>query len=361
MNSFSGTRVEFHILQSFPVTCLNRDDVGSPKDAVVGGVRRARISSQCWKRQVRLKMRDMGLNIAVRTKKIADLILKDEENPSEEMRKGAETISKIIADDTLMYISEQEAQALHEYLIQNLSKLQGSEDKDKAKNKDKTKDKDLSKEVFDVWKKSMNKSFAQLDGIDIALFGRMVANAVDLNVQAACSFSHAITTHKVSPEVDYFTAVDDLLSEDNSGAGHIGANEFSSGTYYRYVSLDLGMLYDSIGNIEDMLRVVDCFTKALFLAVPSARQTTLSGYCLWDYAHVFVRRGQGVQLSFDKPVIAGKEGYLEPSINCLEKNLSDISDRMGSLFGKVGEYTFGIGKYSIDDLCNDLRSTISAM
>lgn len=48
---FRNTRIEFHILQSFPVTCLNRDDVGAPKSAIVGGVSRARVSSQCWKRQ----------------------------------------------------------------------------------------------------------------------------------------------------------------------------------------------------------------------------------------------------------------------------------------------------------------------
>ena len=56
-NPYRNTRIEYHILQSFPVTCLNRDDVGAPKSAVVGGVSRARVSSQCWKREVRLALR----------------------------------------------------------------------------------------------------------------------------------------------------------------------------------------------------------------------------------------------------------------------------------------------------------------
>jgi CRISPR system Cascade subunit CasC len=51
-NSFRNLRVEYHILQAFPVSCLNRDDVGAPKTAMVGGTQRARVSSQCWKRQV---------------------------------------------------------------------------------------------------------------------------------------------------------------------------------------------------------------------------------------------------------------------------------------------------------------------
>lgn len=367
-NRFTGTRIEYHILQSFPVTCLNRDDVGSPKDAIVGGVRRARISSQCWKRQVRLMLHEQGLQIALRTKKIKELLLNGIEEPSEDMINAAETISSIIASDTLVYISEGEVKALQEFMINNVSKLNGKEgegddnSKDEKKSaKGKKESKDFSKTIFEVMKSARNKAFSSLDGLDIALFGRMLANATDLNVQAACSFAHAITTHKVSPEIDYFTAVDDLPSDDKAGAGHIGANEFNSGTFYRYVSLDLGMLYDCIGDVDDMNKAIEAFTKALFLAVPAARQNTFAGYCLWDYAHVYVRKGQGVQISFDKPVRAGKEGYLEPSIKQLEENLNLIATRMGSLFGKKAEFVFGSDKYSIDNLCNDLKSTIETI
>jgi CRISPR system Cascade subunit CasC len=73
-NPFRNLRVEYHIIQSFPVSCLNRDDVGAPKTAVVGGTTRARVSSQCWKRQVRLGMQDLGIQTAERTKHVDDLI-----------------------------------------------------------------------------------------------------------------------------------------------------------------------------------------------------------------------------------------------------------------------------------------------
>ena len=73
-NPYQNLNVEFHILQSFPVSCLNRDDVGAPKTAVVGGTTRSRVSSQCWKRQVRLAMRDFGANLGTRTKLISALI-----------------------------------------------------------------------------------------------------------------------------------------------------------------------------------------------------------------------------------------------------------------------------------------------
>lgn len=74
-NAYCNTRIEYHILQSFPVTCLNRDDVGAPKSAIVGGVSRARVSSQCWKRQVRLAMQEFGIKLAARTKKAEELFV----------------------------------------------------------------------------------------------------------------------------------------------------------------------------------------------------------------------------------------------------------------------------------------------
>ena len=65
MTKLNNTKIEFHILQSFPVSCLNRDDVGSPKSAMIGGVNRARVSSQCWKRQVRLAMHEFGIKLGI--------------------------------------------------------------------------------------------------------------------------------------------------------------------------------------------------------------------------------------------------------------------------------------------------------
>src|SRR5512138_2793880 len=51
--------IELHLLQNFAPSCLNRDDTGAPKDCEFGGVRRARISSQCLKRAIR---RDAGFS-----------------------------------------------------------------------------------------------------------------------------------------------------------------------------------------------------------------------------------------------------------------------------------------------------------
>jgi len=340
-NTSKNTRIEFHILQSFPVTCLNRDDVGAPKSAIVGGVPRARVSSQCWKRQVRLAMQDFGIRLGVRSKKIASMLAKEclALGASEAQAASCgETMAAFFSDDTLLFLSEAEAKAFAVYAQEN-----GFE-------ASKLKDKDLVK----VAKKVVNKT---LDALDIALFGRMVAKAPDMNVEAAASFAHAISTHKVSNEVEFFTAVDDCQTEEESGSAHMGSLEYNSATYYRYVSLDLGQLEQTLGEGTDLKAAVEAFVKALYVAVPNARQTTQSGACLWDYARVLVRKGQRLQASFEQPVKSKGEGYLLPSKEELKSWLGNKEKLSGSLFGKHGDYEWGENpEYSIDNLIADLQS-----
>ena len=196
-----------------------------------------------------------------------------------------------------------------------------------------------------------------VDGIDIALFGRMVAQAAELNVEAACSFAHAISTHKVSNEVEFFTAVDDdpMGLREDSGSAHMGSLEFNSATYYRFVSLDLGQLYQNL-NGQNLAGAIESFVKALYLAVPTARQTTMTGLSAWDYVKVLVRKGQALQASFDQPVKAKGEGYLQPSIEALNADLAKKEQMAGSLFGKLAEIE--LPPSNIDDLIQHLQALI---
>jgi CRISPR system Cascade subunit CasC len=196
-----------------------------------------------------------------------------------------------------------------------------------------------------------------VDALDIILFGRMVAQAAELNVEASCSFAHAISTHKVSSEVEFFTAIDDESKE--QGSAHMGSIEFSSATYYRYISLNLGQLAQTLAR-KNMPEAIEAFTKALFLAVPSARQTTMSGASPWDFAKVLVRKGQRLQVPFEKPVTKAKDGgFLQPSIQALTDYLSKKEKLHGSLFGKQAEYTFGEDEnFSIDDLVTALKTHV---
>lgn len=336
-NPLKNTRIEFHILQSFPVTCLNRDDVGAPKTALVGGVQRARVSSQAWKRSVRMAMHDFGAKLGMRTKHVASTIAQTCRNigaSDEQANVCGEMIATYLSKDTLLFFTLSEARSFAEY-----AKEQGFDAK-------KLKD----KEVHKVAKKALNPA---VDGVDIALFGRMVAQAAELNVEAAVSFSHAISTHKASNEVEFFTALDDLATA--QGSAHIGSLEFNSATYYRYVSLDLGQLCQTLTG-QNLPEAVEQFTKALFVAVPIARQATQSGASPWEFAKVMVRKGQRLQVPFETAIKAKDGGFIQPSIDAMTGYLAKQEKLHGSLFGKQAEYTYGQNdNFSIDDLIAALK------
>ncbi|HOV94202.1 MAG TPA: type I-E CRISPR-associated protein Cas7/Cse4/CasC [Spirochaetales bacterium] len=368
-NKFSNVRIEFHILQSFPVTCLNRDDVGAPKTAVVGGVTRARVSSQCWKRQVRLAMQDFGVSLGARTKLISTLIKNaclEEGATEEQASKCGEKIEQVFIKksdgekddeaseegnrsnaktDTLLFLSKAEAEKFAKAF-----KEKGFNPEEVIRQKEAKKQ---AKEVEAI----LGKPNYSLDGLDIALFGRMVAQAANLNVEAAASFSHAISTHKVTNEVEFFTALDDFSEE--QGSAHMGSLEFNSATYYRYIDLDLGQLYENLGGESLFPKAIEAFIKALYIAVPSARQTTQAGASVWDFAKIYVRKGQRLQLPCETPVKSNDGGFLKPSIDYVKNTLDKKEKLSGSLFGKIAEFTFGEDEsFSIDDLVSSVIDSV---
>lgn len=374
-NPLKNTRIEFHILQSFPVTCLNRDDVGAPKTAIVGGVQRARVSSQAWKRPVRLAMHELGVTHGTRTKLISKLIAnaciakgatpeqaqicgdkiegafikKKEEKKAKKgkeiaMENEAEEIaaeSTSDKTDTLLFLSPNEVA-----ILALAFEEKGFNPNEVITQKDQKKQ---AKEIADL----IGKTSEAIDAVDIALFGRMVAQAADMNVEAAASFSHAISTHKVSNEVEFFTAVDD--DKTVIGSAHMGSLEFNSATYYRYVSLDLGQLCQTLAG-QNLPESVEQFTKALFVAVPTARQTTQSGASPWEFAKILVRKGQRLQIPFETAIKAKDGGFIQPSIDAMTGYLAKQEKLHGSLFGKQAEYTYGQDEsFSIDDLIAALK------
>ncbi len=378
-NILRNTRIEFHILQCFPVTCLNRDDVGAPKTAMVGGVQRARVSSQAWKRPVRMAMHEAGVKHGTRTKLISKLIADacickgaTEEQAREcgESVEGAfikknakeskkSTKLKDVNDhedsegelnsgksDVLLFLSPKEVE-----IIANAFEQANFDPKNVITGKDQ---KAQSKQIVGL----IGKFSETIDAVDIALFGRMVAQAAELNVEAATSFSHAISTHKVSNEVEFFTALDDLATE--PGSAHMGSLEFNSATYYRYVSLDLGQLYHTLGG-QGIEEAVEQFTKALFVAIPTARQNTQSGASPWEFAKVLVRKGQRLQVPYETAIKAKDGGFIQPSIDALKSYLEKQEKLHGSLFGKQLDFTYGEDdNHSIDDLIASLRDHIEA-
>lgn len=375
-NPLRNTHIEFHILQSFPVTCLNRDDVGAPKTAMIGGTQRARVSSQAWKRPVRTAMHELGITHGTRTKIISPLIAvaclelgatteqakscgdkiegafikKKTENVSTkkkdiEKEEDDESVSDSGSDsektDTLLFLSPNEV-----YILANAFKEKHFDPDQVITHKDQKKQ---AKEVATL----IGKVSEEIDAVDIALFGRMVAQAAELSVEAAASFSHAISTHKVANEVEFFTALDDCATE--PGAAHMGSLEFNSATYYRYISLNVGQLHQTLAG-QNIPETVAAFVQALFVAVPAARQATQSGASPWEFAKVLVRKGQRLQVPFETAIKAKDGGFIQPSIEALTDYLGKQEKLQGSLFGKQAEYTYGQNDtFSIDDLIAALK------
>ena len=138
----------------------------------------------------------------------------------------------------------------------------------------------------------------------------------------------------------------------------MGLLEYNSATYYRYVSLDLGQLATNL-RTNDIAGAVLAFTKALFVAVPSARQKTMAATCPWNFAIVTLRKGQPMQIPFNVPVKSNADkNILEASIDELKKRFGDVKRMYGSMFGLKAEKEISLQEGSIDELCTAINQAI---
>jgi len=162
-------------------------------------------------------------------------------------------------------------------------------------------------------KTKAQKALQQSPSLDIALFGRMVADDPSLNTDACSQVSHSISTHKVNIEYDYFTAVDDLASEDTAGAGHLGTVEFNSATLYRYATVAVHELQAQLG--DDTAQAVRQFIQAFVCSMPTGKQNTFANRTLPDAVLVTLRQDQPINLvgAFERPVPPSDEGYVAAS------------------------------------------------
>jgi len=302
--------VEFHLIQNFAPSNLNRDDTGAPKDALFGGHRRARVSSQCFKRAIRLAAQEHELVApefrGVRTKKLKALLLerlagRDPLEAEGKIEVALAAAGLKLKDDGkteyLLFLGEGEVAAFAALIEQHWDELPVGGDKKSKKDAKAS----LPAEI-------VKKAKALLDGgkaVDVALFGRMLADLPSVNQDAACQVAHAISTHRVEREFDYFTAVDDKGDADETGAGMIGQVEFNSATLYRYAVLDLCKLLANLqGDLELALSAVEAFTRALALAIPSGKQNSFAAHNPPEFAGLCLRHATPLSLAnaFAKPV-----------------------------------------------------------
>lgn len=327
-----STYVDIHIIQSLPPSCVNRDDSGSPKSAVYGGVRRLRVSSQSWKRATRLYFNDLldAKDVGVRTKRVVEVLAERiTEDAPELADAAAELAEKVFAAARIKLApprGKKDAPQESGYLlflstsqIERLAGLAIASARDGG--------------ALDA--KTVKKIFKEAHAVDIALFGRMVADDTDLNVDAACQVAHAISTHAAENEYDFFTAVDDDKSrseEEDAGAGMMGTVEFSSATMYRYATVNLDMLVENLGDGDAALRALEVFIKGFCLSMPTGKQNTFANRTLPEAVVVSVRDDQPVSLvgAFEKPIRTNEaDGYLARSVGALAEHARAIEDNYG--------------------------------
>lgn len=418
----SGVKIEAHLIQNFAPSNLNRDDTGQPKSATFGGFRRARISSQCTKRNARELWRTEGtVSVGERTKKIQKLIgdrlaedkafmekvskledwkdgirmfteayysgsdKKKPENTSvlifigpEEVNAGVQAVKDLWEDRT----SESEKKGkkssetvegiatllkkAREFDLKNVSKEKtadigavesdegGGEANDEEvgeekgeKSKDKRPKLKAVKEIQDAIENARISA-------DIALFGRMLAEQPGRNTDGACQVSHPISTHKVDMEMDFYTAVDDLNPEEETGAGMMGVVGFNSACYYRYALVDRDQLARNLARkterkngqwVQELRqedyteadKVIKAFLEALVYAIPTGKQNSFAAQNLPSFG-LFVRRQGGVPISlanaFAKPVRPQKDDddLVGLSIAALTKHW----DALKAVYGEQG-------------------------
>ncbi|MEI7900614.1 MAG: type I-E CRISPR-associated protein Cas7/Cse4/CasC [bacterium] len=346
--------IEFHVLQNFSPSCLNRDDVNAPKDCEFGGFRRARISSQCLKRAIRFSPAfsdAIKVGIATRTKLLASELAKYLEKTGHDVKQAARVAEAIAGaigngiDDkgrtaVALYLGMDEIQRIGELAAKRFDEIvavmpQADETETEKKPKKGKKDKDdklalLAKEITDGFKPGTTAA-------DVALFGRMIADSEHFNVDAACQMAHAISTHRVSMESDFFTAVDDLQPAGEMGAGMMGTQEFVSACFYRYSLVDVKQLAQTLGgNMELACEAVLAFARAMVMAIPSAKQNSHAAQNPPDFVMTVVRDGgfpASYANAFQKPVRPGSTGLMESSIT----ELAAYDKSISMAYGKNGE------------------------
>ncbi|ALJ18533.1 type I-E CRISPR-associated protein Cas7/Cse4/CasC [Microbacterium sp. No. 7] len=356
------TIVDINILQTVPPSNLNRDDTGSPKSAVYGGTRRARVSSQAWKRPTRLLFNSVldGSQLGVRTKRVVELLgerilTRSPEISAEraqELAGLAFTAAGIKLSAPRRSTPESPLPDESGYLL-FLSSRQLDQVADMCIEADRADDPKAQLKGDGV-----KKALTEGNSIDLALFGRMVADSSDLNVDAACQVAHAISVHPVDNEFDYFTAVDDHKnadSEEDAGAGMIGTVEFNASTLYRYATVDVDALQRNLGDAKAAVRAVEAFVRAFTTSMPTGKQNTFANRTLPNAVVISIRNTQPVNLAgaFEEAITE------QPRLRLASERLADEAQQIDAAYGTTPVSTWVVRTGAATEALDALGERVS--
>lgn len=343
------TILDIHVLQTVPPSNLNRDDTGSPKTARFGGVVRARVSSQAWKRATRTAFAGLldRTELGVRSKRLVELIseeivaqdtsLQDQAPtfakqvltaigiktapPRTSRNKGENAESKLDESGYLVFLSNRQVTGLAQLAVR------------------------AARTGEPISKPAAKARAKEEHSVDVALFGRMVADDTDLNVDAATQVAHALSVHAVDNEYDYFTAVDDHKQadeEEDAGAGMIGTVEFNSSTLYRYATVDVDRLRDNLGDNKATQRAAEAFARAFVCSMPTGKQNTFANRTLPDAVLIVARDTQPINLAGAFEEAITEHPRIPAAISRLAQHALEVQEAFGET--PVAAWTFGPGE-----------------
>ncbi|MAT97775.1 MAG: type I-E CRISPR-associated protein Cas7/Cse4/CasC [Anaerolineaceae bacterium] len=366
--------IELHLIQNFAPSNLNRDDTNNPKDCEFGGHRRARISSQSFKRAMRYEpvfgqttQAQNGERSKWMSRPLKEKLIAAGKSEEDAANVAAAFVNAYAAkpdksnpekSSVLLYFSQEEIDATVDGLLENWDEAVATAPKSS---------------VADLVKNLQKETKERTSAPDIALFGRMLAEKPELNIDAACQVAHAISTHRINMEMDFYTAVDDLQNseqDEGAGAGMMGFTSFNSACFYRYARIDWNQLKTNLGwrdendakNAEEKAsiqeknqaanslaqRTVEGFLRAAIDAIPTGKQNSFAAQNPTSLAMAVVRedgRSWNLANAFEKPVTPKRNsGLIEPSVQALDQFWGELTRaRDDASFKTVAVHTVKYG------------------
>lgn len=329
------TFIQLHLLTAYPAANLNRDDTGSPKTVVLGGATRLRVSSQSLKRAWRtseLFEQALAGNIGIRSGRIAREAAKILTESGIDDKKAVEWV-KHIAD----YLGKAKTEKKPKDSLTNAETEQlvhiSPAEYDAVM--------DLARHLAEEKRAPKEEELALLRrdrmAVDIAMFGRMLANKPEFNVEAACQVAHAFGVSETIVEDDFFTAVDDLRksSAEDAGAGHLGEAGFGSALFYTYICIDKDLLVKNLGGNEELAnKTLRAFTEAALKVSPTGKQNSFASraYASWTLAEKGTDQPRSLAAAFYNPINGTNQ--LEVAV----KRITELRENMNKVYEQQTQF-----------------------
>jgi CRISPR system Cascade subunit CasC len=387
MNRF----IQLHLLTSYPPANLNRDDMGRPKTAKMGGTDRLRVSSQSLKRNWRISdvfANGVSTPIGERTKLFGTqifLYLVKNEVPFSKALSSAIAISGVFGKNESAIDVKKIKESEKEKIQNKLSKKWLSRDKENLgvgeyslEQLCKMESLDISQLAF-ISQEEKSEAYALADkviagedvkdltnilrnktsNVDIALFGRMLADSPSKNIEAACQVAHAISVHSVVIEDDYFTAVDDLNDHsEDAGAAHIGETGFAAGLFYSYICINKELLIENLDGDENLAnQAIAALTEAAVKVSPEGKQNSFASraYASYILAEKGDQQPRSLSVAYLKPVGKDAEDYASEAIASLQNQ----RDNFDKVYGKCSDDSYEINVSQGEGALTELLDFVS--